>query len=183
MSITDRYATAVRATSLAGNAESMADGTSPAKTANQVDVLGAFGLAAKKRPLAVALTRLFAGDNRAAREIVQLLAVMVDTKSWRDDGVNVPMLEAEDIGRKVLAWHRDGVCRDCGGHGFELIHGAPSLSGNACPVCRGSRKVPFDSEFTMERLHLARWLREKIEREQGMAGQAAMRALAPRLDL
>lgn len=183
MSITDRYATAVRATSLAGNAETMADGTNPARTANQVDVLGAFGLAAKKRPLAVALTRLFAGDNHAAREIVRLLAVMVNSKAWHTQGVNVPAVEAEDIGRKVLAWHRDGACKPCGGLGFQIIHGTPSLSGNACPACKGSRKVPFNADFTLERLPLALWLRGEIEREQGIAGQAAMRALAPRLDL
>ena len=183
MTIIDRYAGAVRATSLKSSSETMADGTDPAKTANRVDILGAAGFAAKRRPLALALARLFAGDNKAAAEIVGILAVMVDAKSWQSDGANVPRVEAEDIARKVLAWHRDGVCKACSGHGFELVHGAPSLSGVECKACKGSRRKPFDREFAMERLHLARWLREKIEAEQAGAGAAVMAALAPRLNL
>ncbi len=183
MTIADRYARAVRAPSLKSSAESMPDGADPVKTAASVDLLGAAGLAGKRRPLAMALMRLFSGDNTAARDIVVLLAAMVISKAWENGEQVVIQVEAEDVARMVLAWHRDGVCRPCHGHGYELIEGAPSLSGNACKACRGTRKVPFESQFTMERAWLAQWLRARIEREQGFAGAAAMAALAPRLEL
>ena len=174
MSFAEHYAKAVRAKSLRSE---------PDTERSPSDLLGAAGLAAKKRPLAMALLRLFSGDNHASREIVELLGQMVVSRAYVMDGVVLAQVEAADIGRMVLAWHRDGVCRACGGHGFQLIEGAPSLSGNACTSCKGSRKVAFDSQFAMDRLGYARWLRDKIEREQALAGAAAMERLAPRLDL
>jgi hypothetical protein len=174
MKILDRYSAAVHSGNLVSN---------PGTTWSDTDVLGAFGLAAKKRPLSVALARLFMGDNHAAREIVGIMAVMIDARSWQTARENVPRVEAEDIARKVLAWHRDGVCKPCGGHGFALIEGAPSLSGRACIHCRGTRKVAFDVQFAERRRDLALWMRERIEREQSFAGEQAMKMLAPRFDL
>jgi hypothetical protein len=61
MKIVDRYASAVRASSLKSE---------PDTTYSASDVLGAMGLAGKRHPLAVALTRLFTGDNTASGDIV-----------------------------------------------------------------------------------------------------------------
>ena len=173
MKITERYASAVNSPNLKSK---------PDTTYSDTDVLGAFGLAGKKRPLAIALTRLFTGDNHAAREIVAILA----DEAWRRarfESVKMTRLQSQDIARAVLAWHRDGVCRPCGGHGYLQITGTPSIGDSECPACRGTRKMPFEREFHADRLGLAQWLQGEIEREQGEAGQAAMRALAPRIEL
>lgn len=163
MSIVDWYATDV------------ADG-------NQGDSVGAVGFAGRQRPLAMALLRLFVGDNGAARELVRLLSQMVVTKAYRAD-IIIAQPAAEDIARAVLAWHRDGVCVPCGGHGYLKLDGSPGLSDQSCPSCRGTKKVPFERQFKPAQIDLARWLLVEVEREQAIAGREAMRRLAPRLDL
>ena len=183
MTITDRYASAVRASNLKPSKESMADGTNPAKTATKVDVLGAFGFMGKQYPLAAALVRLLeGGDNTAVRDVVAQMTEVVHGRARRT-GVEMTRLQAEDMSRSVLAWYRHGTCKACGGHGFELIDGAPSLSGNTCKACKGTRKVPFARQFAMERQELAAWTLAKVEREIALAGPAAMARLAPRLQL
>lgn len=151
------------------------------------DVLGAAGLAAKRAPLAIALMRLFSGDNHATAEIVLVMTDMVIGKAWHAAQLAIPRVTGEDIARSVLAWHRDGVCRACGGHGFKLAGGSLGegravVGDAACDKCHGTRKVPFDSQFSGDYLELARWLRANIEREQAFAAGEAMKALAPRMD-
>ncbi len=184
MTIIDRYTSAVHSSNLKSKADT---------TSSDTDVLGAAAWASKPvrvidgvevrgSPLGIALMRLLAGDNTAAHDLVQIMAGSVKGKAKRE-GLALKWVQCEDIGRAVLAWHRDGVCRPCGGHGYRLIEGAPTLSGNVCPSCRGTGKVPFDDAFSMEMLFLARWLLAEVEREQAIAGPAAMAALAPRLEL
>ena len=173
MKIIDRYAGAVRSSNLASK---------PDTTYSDSDVLGAAGLAAKRAPLGVALLRLFSGDNHASGEIVEIMADKAVGKAYRL-GNECGRVEADDIARAVLAWHRDGTCKPCGGHGVRLIPGTPTLGGEPCPKCRSTGRVLFDRQFTMERLDLARWLVAELEREMAIAGPEAMRKLAPRLDL
>ena len=85
MRFDDRYATAVRSNKLRSDADKTGD----------VDILGAAGLAGKRvrtlpdgttapgAPLAMALLRLFTGDKRAAREIVEITAGMLVGKAHR----------------------------------------------------------------------------------------------------
>jgi len=185
MKISDRYSSAVHSSNLKSK---------PETTFSDADVLGAAALAGKAErtlpdgtvvrgaPLGIALMRLLSGDNSASREIVSILASSAKGKAKRD-GMSLKWVQCEDIGRSVLAWFRDGVCRPCGGHGYLLMQGAPSLSEHACPACRGTRKVPFDTHFSLETVLLARWLLAEVEREIAFAGPAAMAALAPRLEL
>lgn len=131
----------------------------------------------------MALMRLFVGDDSEARAIVDTLAEMLCNRAERLDlKPRMKHTKAVDIARAVLAWHRDGRCRACGGHGFLKVEGAPALSGHACPKCRVG-KIPFEREFQPEYLSLAEWLLVEIERECSRAGPAAMAVLAPRLDL
>ena len=184
MNISDRYATAVHSSNLKSK---------PETTFSDTDVLGAAGLAGKQvrvidgverpgSPLGIALMRLFAGDNTAARSLVHIMAVSVKGKAKRD-GMALKFVQCEDVSRAVLAWHRDGVCKRCGGHGYTLIEGAPMLSEHSCRACKGTGRVLFDEQFPLDLLLLARWLLAEVEREQAIAGPAAMAALAPRLEL
>jgi hypothetical protein len=172
--ITDRYASAVRSSDLSNKAEP------DATISTDSDVVGAFGLAGKRNPLAVALTRLFTGDNGASTEVVAILSSLAWGKA---DAMRVQLkrTQADDMARAVLAWHREGHCRACNGHGYELIPGAPSLSGSHCSACDGTRKVPFAREFGANMRGLAFWLLGEVEREQSVAGPAAMAKLGPRL--
>lgn len=182
-SITDRYATAVRATSLKASNESMPDGADPVRTASRVDVVGAYGLMGKKHPLAAALARLLlAGDDRAVGDVVREIAAVAEGRAFRTE-VEITRLQAEDMGRKVLAWYRDGRCKPCHGLGFEMVEGAPSLSRNLCKACKGTTRIGFNQHFSMEHLLLAQWVLGKVERELALGASAAMHRLAPSLQL
>jgi len=168
MTFADRYAPATRSSNL---------GSKPDTTSSHSDVLGAAGLAAKRVPLGMSLMRLLlAGDNHESRAIVEMLSDMAWDRARRD-GVKLRRTQAEDMAQTVLDWCRDGRCRRCGGHGFKLIPGAPALSEHPCPSCQGG-KVRFDRLFAMERLGVAWWLRDQVERDMAMAGPEAMKALA-----
>lgn len=168
----DRYASAIRSSNL---------GSKPETTNSDSDVIGAAGLAAKRSPLAIALLRLLCGDNHASASVVGILADRAVGKAYRMGG-ECTRVEAWDISAAVLAWHRDGACKACGGHGVRLIAGTTTLGNDKCPQCVFGR-IRFDRQFSEKRLGLAMWLSSEIEREQAIAGSDAMRALAPRLDL
>lgn len=173
MNIVDRYSTAVHSSNL---------GSKPETTASDSDVLGAAGLAARQVPLGVALMRLLAGDNHASSDVVRILADKAVGKGYRM-GNECGRSEAEDLGRAVLAWYRHGTCARCGGHGVLLIPGTTTLGNHECPACRGDGRIRLDRQVPMVRLELARWLAAEVERELAFAGPAAMKALAPSLEL
>lgn len=166
-----RYASAVRS----GNLRS-----APDTTYSDSDVLGAAGLAAKAHPLAVALMRLFCGDNGAARDLVRVLSQLAWDRAIAEN-LALKRTQADDLAASVIAWHRDGVCKPCGGHGYRLIDGTRTIGDHACAACKGAGKVPFEQHFSLERRLIARWLLAEIEREQARAGPAALARLAPRL--
>lgn len=185
--IANRYASAVHSNNLAVDEKTYMSDT---------DVLGAYGIAdrvlhtgktsdgqnVRPAPLAVGLERLFAGDNNAAYDIVRTMADMVWYQA-RKMNVRMGRSGAKEMAQKCLAWHRDGTCRPCEGRAYSLIPGTKTLSERECPACRGSGKRPFEREFKPEDRELARWLVAEMGRASGYAGPAAMRALAPTLNL
>lgn len=173
MSFTESYSIAMRAKDLRSEADT---------TRSATDLLGAAGLAAKRLPLAMLLERYFCGDDGAAHSLVREMAELAWGKAQAEH-VMLKRVQADEMARKVLAWFAHGTCSACGGHGYELIAGTPSLSENACKACHGSKRKPFRREFALERLLIAEWLLAEVEREQAKAGPAAMAKLAPRLDL
>ena len=173
MGITDRYASAVHSSDMRSAA---------ATTSSDSDVIGAFGLASKRHPLAVALARLFAGDNHAVNALTELLSSMVQRRA-DNRRIRLHWTQAQDLARSVVAWHRDGRCKQCDGHGYQRIADTPSLSDAPCRACHGTTKVPFEPQFQPATRPLAQWLLSEIEREQAKAGAAAMACLAPRLNL
>lgn len=173
MKIADRYASAIDSRNL---------GSKPDTTASDSDVLGAAGLAARKVPLGIALMRLLSGDNHASSDVVRILADKAVGKAYRM-GNDCSRTQAEDLAQHVLMRYRHGACRPCGGHGKQLIAGTTTLGNKDCPACRGTGRIPLEKVVGMMQLELARWLDAEIERELAFAGPAAMKALAPSLDL
>lgn len=193
--ITDRYSTAVHSRSLKVDTKtSMSD----------TDVLSAMAWADKtltdghdrqgdryvKAPLAVSLQRLFSGDNRAAHEIVRTLTDMAwrQARGMRGMRVKLSRTQAHDLACQCLAWHRNGTCTNCGGHGYDKIPGTTTLSSHECGVCHGTRKIPFenaiDPKGTNQGLReLGRWMLAQMERDMSRAGPVAMAALAERMEL
>lgn len=173
MKIRERYASAIRASSLTVDERT---------TFSNTDVVGAYGLAGKRHPLATGLERLFHGDNGASQEVLSVLTEMLRNKASAMR-LKVARTQAEDIARACLAWHRDGTCKVCGGHGLQLIPGTKTHSERDCLSCRGTGKRPFERNFRHEWQGLAGWLVAEMEREQAKAGPEAMKKIAPMLDL
>lgn len=193
MNITDRYTTAVHSSNLKVSKEAHKQNT---QSSDDVEILGAMGLAdrdltrgymtdgtpVKPAPLAVPLARLFSGDNNAAYDIVRQLADMAFDYSRRIK-VKLQRPIAHDMACACLAWHRNGTCRPCGGHGFTLIPGSKTHSGHECQGCRGTGKISFESQFRQEHQPIARWLVTEMERESGRAAPQAIRLLSSSMDL
>lgn len=183
MTIKDRYASAVNSSNLKSD---------PRTYMSDTDVLGAMGIADRrlsegvdqfsKHPLAVPLERLFAGDNAAAGVIVGILSGIIRSKA-KSMRIGMTETQASDMARAVLGWFRKPACPVCHGHGFSLFESAPSLSGQECFPCNGTGKVPLEQLYRLELRELVRWTISKMELESGMAGPAAMKALAPSLEL
>ncbi len=173
MKIQERYASAIRSRNLRSEERT---------TYSDSDVIGAYGWASTQGSLAVDLERLFAGDNGAAGAVVETLAELARGKATAMR-MKIGSAQAVDMARACLAWHRDGTCRPCGGHGKLVIPGTKTHGDRDCQVCRGTGKRPFEREFHPEKRQLARWLLAEMQRATAEAGPAAMRALAPRLEL
>lgn len=170
MRISERYASAIHATSLTSD---------PATYMSNTDVLGAMGLAARYEPLGVALARLLSGGG-ASSAIDTLTQLAIDR--GHKTKYRIKEVHARDLAKAVLAWYRHGTCQPCGGTGFKRIANTP-VNGDECNHCDGTGKIPFDRQFSAELLPLAQWLSSEIDRSQAAAGYAAMVALAPKLDL
>jgi len=199
MKIADRYAGATRSSNLKAHRESEFDPDAK-QGFEDVDVLGAYGLAdkhltegkrstgpdqwepVKPSPLSVPLERLFTGDNRAAAEIVRMLSDMAFNRSW-PMRVKINRVQCDDMAKACLAWHRDGTCKPCGGHGMTLIPGTPAMSGHECQPCKGTGRIKFEPQFRPEHRELARWLEAEMTRATGRAGTEAMKTIAPTLNL
>jgi DnaJ-class molecular chaperone len=172
MRIQDRYASAIKSSSLK---------VDPRTTFSDTDVLGAVALASRTQPLGVALERLFAGDNGASKQVVAVLAQLARGKATALR-IKFTAVQSVDMAQACLAWHRDGTCKPCGGHGVMKIKGTTTLGVQECKTCKGTARVPFEREFHATQRELARWLVAEMEREQAKAGPAAMAKIAPRLD-
>jgi hypothetical protein len=170
MRLLERYSQAVNSDDLTVNERT---------TWSDTDVLGAAGLAGKHNPLGLALTRLFA-DGKPEEALLNLTELAF--KRARTLRVRVDRDQSKEVATAVLGWHRFGTCQPCGGTGYSVIKGTPSL-GTECPHCRGTGKIPFEPLFPQDVVELACWLSAEIDRAQAAAGSDAMRALAPRLEL
>lgn len=171
MRLTERYSTAIHATSLTSD---------PSTYMSDTDVLGAMGLASKHEPLGAAIARLLSGGGAASA--IDTMAEDVYIRSQNIKGHRLTRMHARDLAKAVLAWYRFGTCQPCGGTGYKRIANTP-VNGDECNHCGGTGKIPFDSQFSIELLPLAQWLSSQIDRCQAEAGRLAMIALAPKLDL
>lgn len=170
MRITERYASAVHATSLTSD---------PATYMSNTDVLAAMGLAGKQYPLGAALARLLEGGG--AGDAIDSLAEMIFRRA-RTERVKLTSIGARDVATAVIAWHRHGTCQPCGGRGYLLMPGTP-VNGEQCPHCKGTGKLDFDSHFPQAVRRLAQWASDQIEYGISNAAIEAMRRITPLMDL
>lgn len=188
ISIKNRYASAVNSSNLKSEERT---------NTSDSDVLGAMGIADRRlslginehgdkigseHPMAVPLERLFVGDRASAGVIVQLLAGSIRGKA-QSLRIRMSETQATDMAKAVLGWFRQPACRVCGGHGFKVIKNTTVLGDSKCRPCNGSGKVLLEDLFHADQRELVRWAKDQMEREAGQAGPAAMKALAPSLEL
>ena len=172
MAVIDRYSTAINSSNLKSR---------PETTWSDSDVLGAMGIAGKRHPLGAALLRLFV-DGKVS-ECAALMAEMVRVRSHKTKGQALTHAEARLLAHRVLAWYRFGTCSDCSGTGKEVIfEPKPHLSEEDCLSCHGTGRRLFEVNFSVKEMTLACWLLDEVAKQQAIAGNAAMHAIAPMLD-
>ncbi len=190
----DGYSRAVRAKNLrsggddSGRVQHSDTLMAAAWVSKPVRASGDAGKARPGNPLGVALMRMFVGGDQEAKAVLRLLTEMLISKAYRA-GDQLGPASADLIALLVLGWHRNSVCPECGGHGFQTAVG--ELGGNSrvvmgdtpCPACHGTAKRPFDAMFPPDRLWLALWLREKVEAKQAAAHAEASKVLSGRMEL
>lgn len=170
MRLTERYSSAVHATSLTSD---------PSTYMSNTDVLGAMGLAGKHYPLGVALARLLSGGGDS--DAIDTLTSMIFRRA-RTYRVKLTYIGAQEMAKAVLTWHRHGTCQPCGGRGYLLMPGTP-VNGEQCPHCKGTGKINFDSNFPQAVRRLAQWASDQIEYGISNAAIEAMRRITPLMDL
>lgn len=182
--VINRYASAIRSGNLKSDPktrQSDSDVVHAVGHAGRAVITNADGTKRRGSPLGAALLRLLVGDNNQTPAIVGILSEMAIGKA-SSGGNHIARPRAVDIASAVLAWHRYPACKVCKGHGVMVIRGTTTLGDETCPTCHGDGRIPFDRQFPIERIELARWLSAKIERELGVVAPEAMRMLSADMD-
>ena len=96
----------------------------------------------------------------------------------------ITKVQAVDMARACLAWHRHKACKTCGGHGQHVIKGSTTIGGAFCKACRGTGNLPFEKLFRHDWRELARWLVAEMRRGgKGEPGRPPWLPLASNLTL
>lgn len=132
-----------------------------------VDFIRAAGMVSQKNPLGMALFRLkysdVAGEAMFCRNGLADLLVIRRRKIRN---------EALEIAERVLVHHLSDRCDHCGGTGYQVIPGTPTLSDQACPVCKGQGVLKLVTQSDDEL-----WLQGQIALLESEAAGAVMRKL------
>lgn len=182
MRIKERYASAVSSSNLKSR---------PETTMSDTDVLSAYAVADQrlshgkdhytKHPLAVPLERLFTGDSSAGTQIQQILADMIRGRAIATR-IHLTRTQRMDMARAILGWFRNPTCKKCDGHGFMPIPMSRAIGPVRCKPCDSTGRIQIEHLFREEQREIVRWAVLRVELEAGMAGPAAMKALAPSLN-
>ena len=106
-----------------------------------VDILRASGMVSKRNPLGMSLFRLKYAEIESEIPfcLAELSKLVMDKRGLDKD-------KARRVASRVLAHYLGDRCDDCGGTGYTLIPGTPTLSDAPCPVCKGQGILKFDSK-------------------------------------
>lgn len=157
MAMTERLASSQNTSDLGEHATGLGD----------VDYIRAAGMVAQKNPLGMALFRLKYSEivEEALYCRNELAKLLVERRGTaRADAI----IAAE----KVLMHYLGDRCDDCGGTGYQVIPGTPTLSDVACPVCKGHGVIKLATKNQNEL-----WLQTQIAIMESDAAGAVMRKL------
>lgn len=157
MAMTERLASSQNTTDLGEHVTGLGD----------VDYIRAAGMVAQKNPLGMALFRLKYSEivdeaMYCRNELIKLL--MNRRKVERPEAVNSV--------ERVLVHYLSDRCDHCGGTGYQVIPGTPTLSDVSCPVCKGEGIVKLSTKNQDEI-----WLQSQIALLESEAAGAVMRKL------
>ena len=105
---------------------------------SSADVLTAAGMAGLRNKEALQLWEVaFQGKTSAKMKLIEML----------EQKLAQYMIDKRLIGNprhitiEVIAWYLHGTCQPCGGKGYEINLGTPTLSDRLCKHCHGTGKV------------------------------------------
>lgn len=101
-----------------------------------VDTLGAVGMAAIRDPGHLAIFRVKYLSDRADIPTAKAIFILWARRAMIRRGVNPA--GASRLGVQVFMKWLDDICQPCGGLGYPLLEGTPTLSSKPCAKCKGS---------------------------------------------
>lgn len=118
-----------------------------------VDVLAAVGMAtASINPAYLAIYRLKFNNDVASKDTVKQVFTVWAYNSMSRRGM--PTQSATRVAAQAMQKWLFDVCQVCGGTGYPVIIGTPSLSAKPCPSCGGSGR---------QRLHASPDMKDVIQ--------------------
>lgn len=132
-----------------------------------VDFIRAAGMVSQKNPLGMALFRL--KYSEIVTEALYCRDGLVDLLTKRRKVDRDSAIEAAE---RVLMHYLSDRCDHCGGTGYQVIPGTPTLSDQACPVCKGQGILKLKTKSEDEL-----WLQGQIAILESDAAGAVMRKL------
>lgn len=165
--IGERYMTARQTSDLSLDVQRAGNG--PA------EVLVAAGWAAQHHEAAMLLWEV-THQGRAERKerLIELLGADLNARMEKDRRLKG---DAWRIARQMVAWFLYGVCKPCGGLGYERPKGSPALTNKLCTFCEGRTR----EEYPKTAAHI--WMEGHLGRLQTLAAGKIMQGLARSMEL
>jgi len=138
------------------------------------DVISAAGMAAQRHAEALQLWEVaFQGKTSAKIKLIDMLERKLQDHMIRASLKGKPRQICID----AVSWYLHGTCQPCGGRGYEINLGTPTLSDRLCKHCQGAGKLPYpDSDAH-------KWVKDYMDRLTAQAGGQIMRKLAKDMEL
>lgn len=73
----------------------------------------------------------------------EVTSVVIEELRGKEGGARFALLPTDEQDREVIAT-RLGVCRKCGGRGYDAVPWGKAMRAVPCPKCKGNTKAPDD---------------------------------------
>lgn len=138
------------------------------------DILAASGMAGQKNSDAMLLWQVAFQDKTSAKlKLVEMLSERLMRQMLKHRWTGNP----RTVAMECVAWMLHGTCQPCGGLGYKVIPGTPSLSDELCGHCHGTGKVALPETYAHA------WLSSYMQILTAVAGGQVMDKLAGDMNL
>lgn len=146
-----------------------------------IDKMGALGMAGVSNNLSSAVRLKYGNEPRFYPDALAAVGKECKRLMIRERWEGGSTEQYADMSRAALDYWLNDRCSACDGLGYEKIAGAPMLSDNACPKCKGTAKRSVPRQRNAQWTARFFMLLAKVEELEAAAGAAVMRRLSVRM--